>query len=568
MNAISRGFITLALLLCTGVALCEATPAQATRRAREIARQSRDPAANPIRLQASKLGHGSEIPIVAVSEPELPLGPTWPAADPVSDNVPPLDGEILPPLLSNHVESVIRQILLLTIPALAAMLLLQIIPRAALLLTGSGADLQPLPGARGPVSPFDSEQSQGPAPGIDADAVRKTSAAGCGRTILDGLSLTLIGVGAILFYFSTVRPQQKVAASAGWLKTPCVVFSTSEFGLPDVGNSADFFPWQIHFRYRDPLTHAPRNSGQFNFNPESVLLPVRNPAIGRHYPPQTQTYCYVDPNHPAMAVLQRSMGEESGAEAIAFGLAAMGLVGLLSRFLWPRGIPGVSADGAVMLSNSQIQRSGRTVGYPPPPHNSGPVPYRSTELRQREFVVMLRAALICLAIAVTSIWAILAFGGRGFVWLAAVAPTIPSIILTTMAFRRMQKLSAPAINIVLSRPLEPGRAVELQWSFTGNFTPIDRLTISLVGHEEVTYTRSNETSTDRRALPDEVLLQASQAGRLGHGKGIVNLTPRHMHTFTGDNNALRWEFKVRTELPATTTEDLFPVVIYPAGAVK
>jgi hypothetical protein len=41
-----------------------------------------------------------------------------------------------------------------------------------------------------------------------------------------------------------------------------------------------------------------------------------------------------------------------------------------------------------------------------------------------------------------------------------------------------------------------------------------------------------------------------------------------MHTFTARNNVLRWELKVEISTPAGIVQDLFPVIIYPAGATQ
>jgi hypothetical protein len=371
-----------------------------------------------------------------------------------------------------------------------------------------------------------------------------------------------------MFYRGTVMPQHEVAASARWSKTPCII-ATSEVIREDNGESADTFRPGVRFRYRDPGTRTERLGGKFNFNPTSASDPTLPGAIVAHYPTGTLTYCYVDPEHPETAVLQRSMGERKGAGAIALGLVLAGSIGLFSGLLLPKRAPGVSPDAAMLLKLRAIQHSGSAAGYPPPPARRGPVLYRSTELRQQRFVSSFSVALACATATVTIGWANSLFWGNFVVWLVAGVLAVIAISQFLISFKRLWKLSTPSINIGFARPLEPGTAVELRWAFTGrSSTRIDLLALALIGHEEATYTRGTDTITDRRAMPEEPLLEVPHAGRLGEGKCMVNLSPRHMHTFTSRNNVLRWELRVRCSSGRSTTEDLIPVIIYPTGVTR
>lgn len=509
------------------------------------------------------------------AEPPLPEGPAWtlPAPDgksatpPVLDDVPPLDGELLPPLMSSHLKWVIRQVLLLTLPAIVAMLLMRIIPRAALSFAGPAFELDSRRGGGGPAFPYDRSRQSGQSPEIGPLALEGKSISGCRRIALHFVCIILIATGAAIFYASTILPHKKVADSARWQKTPCIIMS-SEITTVDNGDSPSTYSTRIEFRYRDPVRHQLRQGGKFNFNTAPVsdwTLPSR---IVEQYRPQTRTYCYVDPEQTTKAVLQRSMGERTAVEVISLGLVALGILGLLSHLLLPREIPGVSAEASALLSERAIRFSGRAAGYPPPPLHGGPVMYRSMELRQRRFAIMLGVAMGFVALAVTTGLATTLFNGRGLVWSATGAAAIPAGILTMIAFGRLQKLSAPAVNIALARPLEPGRPIELRWVLAGTSAHVDMLNVYLAGFEEATYSRGTDSVTDRRALPEELLLEVSQAGHVGQGKTTIHLSHTHMHTFTATKNLLRWELRVLCVTALVVTEDRFPVIIYPAGVVK
>jgi uncharacterized protein YjbI with pentapeptide repeats len=489
--------------------------------------------------------------------PELPAGDSWSTDEPVLDHPPQVDGEELPPVFSRHIKWLATRIGFMLIPALAAMLLVRI-----LVAVGKGL----VAAIQGDETPATRRLVGSSARSAEVSAVQPRPGISNGRVILAFFKLAILGTGLGMFYFNCVLPQKVAARSAGWVRTPCLI-TVSESVIPTAEDDS-FFPWHLEYQYRDPQSHQPREGTRFNFNPKFTFVGSDDPAARNAYVPGTRTYCYVDPQDASNAVLQRSIGHGGPAVAVSLGLIAFGLYLTVGRLFAVKGTAGIPPDHLNLLDNATINRSGLPLGYPPPPAVHGPISYRSTELRLQQYVGMLKAAMFFVTVAVTAGLGLYFFGGRGLIWLTSIIPGVIAFFMAVAAFRRLKKLTAPAVELVLIRPLEQGKSVDLQWALTGNAGAVDLLNISLVGHEEATYRRGTDTLTDKRALPDEPLLQARNAGRSGHGESSINLSPSHMHTFTARNNVLRWELKVEISTPAGIVQDLFPVIIYPAGATQ
>jgi uncharacterized protein YjbI with pentapeptide repeats len=495
----------------------------------------------------------------AAAMPDLPDGAAWPNDAPVLDHPPAVDGEELPPVFTRHVKWTARRVGLMMIPALASLLLLRV-----MLSVGAGL-VAAVQGDQSPAIRRIAGTASGTG-GADAAQAPPPSGNPVGRAIVAIFKLSVLFTGLGMFYFNCVVPTKVAASSAGWTRTPCLI-TVSESVMP--GDDDDtFFPWRLNYRYRDPQTHQPRQGSRFNFNPRFTFAGSDHPSVSSMYAVGTRTYCWVDPRDSSTAVLQRSVGHAGASEGVSLGLIGFGLYLTVGRLLAPRGIVGVPQDHLNLLDKSRINQSGLPLGYPPPPAVPGPVSYRSTELRLSQYAGMLRAALFVATVAVTVGMGLCLFGGHGWVWLTAGIPGVIAFFMILAVFRRLKKLTAPAVELVLARPLQPGKSVDLQWALTGNAGAVDALNIAMVGHEEATYRRGTDTVTDRRALPDEPLLQVGNAGRLRQGKSIISLGLSHMHTFTAKNNVLRWELKVEIATAAGNVQDLFPVIIYPAGAIK
>ena len=132
----------------------------------------------------------------------------------------------------------------------------------------------------------------------------------------------LAGAGFSLFF---VRPAMKVLAARSWQSTPCTIVSS------EVRSHAgdDSTTYSVDVLYTYTFNGREYKSNQYQFLGGSTGGYSEKERIVRRLPPLTRTLCYVNPEEPAEAVLNRDF-----SPAYAFGLVpllfvAVGLGGII-----------------------------------------------------------------------------------------------------------------------------------------------------------------------------------------------------------------------------------------------
>jgi hypothetical protein len=163
------------------------------------------------------------------------------------------------------------------------------------------------------------------------------------------LGLFLIaGLGVV--YFLTVRPLFQVIAARKWEQTPCIVDSSQVAAVlhtsNDTGGSTrpvDRTTYRIEVVYHYDFRGQRYTSDRYQFAVGSTGGFLPKQRIVEQYPPGTHTFCYVNPEAPAEAVIDRGM----------YGGMALGLSGLVFVFV---GGGGLAAVGRAVRS-AKIQDS-------------------------------------------------------------------------------------------------------------------------------------------------------------------------------------------------------------------
>lgn len=127
----------------------------------------------------------------------------------------------------------------------------------------------------------------------------------------------------------------------------------------------------------------------------------------------------------------------------------------------------------------------------------------------------------------------------------------------------LKALFTPKPTIELStETIDPQRATQVRWSFTGN-KPLLDLRISLVLREECQYRRGTDTMTDRHEIREMVLFERPEPAR----DGAVSLTiPADLPpSFSTKSNQLVWCLRLRGSVPRLPdVDDEFPLTVRPA----
>lgn len=180
------------------------------------------------------------------------------------------------------------------------------------------------------------------------------------------------------------------------------------------------------------------------------------------------------------------------------------------------------------------------------------------------------------------IFGILAVGWNGVVWTKLIGSMkstetsdwILTIVLSVFAFigvalaalfvvMLLKALYTPKPTIELSsETVDPLRATQLRWSFTGS-KPLLDLRITLVLREETQYRRGTDTVTDQHQIREVVLYDRPEPPR----DGTLSLTiPAGLPpSFSTKSNQLVWCLRLRGSVPRLPdVDDEFPLIVRPA----
>ena len=177
---------------------------------------------------------------------------------------------------------------------------------------------------------------------------------------------------------------------------------------------------------------------------------------------------------------------------------------------------------------------------------------------------------------------IIAIGWNGVVWTALIGKMnstgssdwFLAIVLSFFAFiglalavgfifALLKALYTPKPTIELSsETVDPLRATQLRWSFTGS-KPLLDLRITLVLREETQYRRGTDTVTDQHQIREVVLYDRPEPPR----DGTLSLTiPAGLPpSFSTKSNQLVWCLRLRGSVPRLPdVDDEFPLIVRPA----
>jgi hypothetical protein len=174
-------------------------------------------------------------------------------------------------------------------------------------------------------------------------------------------------------------------------------------------------------------------------------------------------------------------------------------------------------------------------------------------------------------LAMSLLMLVFARDGGPFNWLMAlflVPFVLVGVALAGYAIKHGLQLTNPRPTIaVTSAIVALGEPLRLEWTMTGRVSRLARLTITLEGREEASYTRGTDTVTDRHVFA--VIPIAEQAAPRIEARGSARVTiPRGtMHSFEARHNKIVWLIRIRGEVPRwPDSDDEFPLLMAPQRA--
>jgi hypothetical protein len=356
-----------------------------------------------------------------------------------------------------------------------------------------------------------------------------------------------------------------IVTSRSWAEVPCTLLESAV--LTHSGDDSDTYSVQVRYTYvyegreyqGDRLRFLGGSSSGRRGKEEWVAA----------HPAGSRTVCWVNPESPAEAVLDRGFSPVYLAGLIPLLFAAVGLGGIVFALrVWSKEralraglLPGVTPGASVghvghaghaalgggggVVTVGALGRAGALPGQ-------GAITLEPQMGPVGKLVGTVFVALFWNGITGVFLWKVVDDWRSGQPDGCLTAFLVPFVLIGLMLLisvpYQLLALFNPRPVLVLDRGLRLGEPVRLSWRFRGAAGRIRRLRLTLSGREEATYRRGTSTHTDRSTFTEISLLDLTDRAALREGSVQVTVPADTMHTFTAAHNKVVWSLKIQGEI--------------------
>jgi len=387
-----------------------------------------------------------------------------------------------------------------------------------------------------------------------SNATRKPSAIGTGCLRL--FFLLFFAAGAWMVWSLTISPFLRVAAASRWEETPCIIDSSRVIKHPGSGShNSTTYNAEVIYHYD---FHGRRySSSRYEFTAGSNLGYNSAHRIVDQNPPGRQTACYVNPNHPTEAVIQRG----------TTGEMLMGLIGLI--------FAAIGAGGIVFAGRlTGPQRASRKNAMP----TFTPATGELIELKPRmtpmgKFITTLILGLVWNGFM--SIFVYFVFLGPNhsstplFAKIIVGLFSLIGVLIILGVIGSFLALFNPRIVLRARTDAVPlGGDFQFEWKTRGRVDKLHKLRIVLIGREDATHQAGKSSQTFSQVFAEIPVVETVDQQIASQGQARVSIPAGLMHSFHGSSNRISWRLEVKGEIPKWPDIDQeHTLQVLPQGAV-
>ncbi len=371
------------------------------------------------------------------------------------------------------------------------------------------------------------------------------------RTLGLVIGLAFLAAGTGMGFFFGVRPLLQAMESGSWPQVPCRIVSSEV----ESRRTSDGTTYRVAIRFQYTYEGRQYTGGSHSFDTVWSSGRASKRRIVNEFPVGLETFCYVNPDNPEVAVLTRAVPTSAwitlpfaGAFAVAGLFILLGSLGFLPE-KWK-----------LSLGSAHRRVAQEDLGTAELKPGAGP--WGKLTGVSAAAVLWNGVVGVFLLTGASDITE----GGTNWLMLAFMTPfVLIGIALAGGVVYCALALFNPRLWLTLSeaRP-RLGQTVQLRWRTEGALHRVQRLTVLLEGRESATYRRGTRSVTDRALFHREVLFETDQP--LSHREGGTALTipADSMHTFDGGNNRIEWTLVVRGKIPRwPNVNDTYPLTVRP-----
>lgn len=368
-----------------------------------------------------------------------------------------------------------------------------------------------------------------------------------------GTIFTLIGGGTTWVF--TVGPAMKLVKSQSWVETRCTIELSRVVSSKGSKGGRTYRP-EVLFRYDfDGKTYR---SSQVSFMTVSSSGRDGKEEFVRNLPVGGSALCFVNPQNPAEALLDRSW---------SWGM----LLGLLPMIFLLIGIAllvaGVRSRRKLKSPSSGIGSALRQeVGLV----SKAEAGTRTLAPASSPMFKVFGTLLFCLFWnGITGIFVGIFVNGwmkgrpEWFLGIFMIPFVGVGLFLVGFFIRQLLALAnpRPTLEITPGNPQIGGR-FSVRWKFNGAVHRMSRVRVHLVGRESATYSRGTTTTTDKSVFLRLPIAEVTDHATMRDGSAEIVLPNDTAPSFEANHNKLEWLLVVEGEIPRwPDVDDEFPVTV-------
>ena len=338
----------------------------------------------------------------------------------------------------------------------------------------------------------------------------------------------VIGAGVFLGLFA--RPIWELTHSAQWRPLPCQI----EFSRVAENEGDDSTTYSVEILFSYQVDGEPYRSSRFRFFQISSSGYADKRDTVRQYPRGSETTCYVDPDDPEQAVVDRSFTPAILLGLIPFTFVIVGLGGILHQ--WNKFRPASVKDFSAAPAGAV-----------------GPLVLEPKTGRWGKLLGALLFACFWNGIVSVFLYQVIRGWMRGHFEILLALFLVPFVLAGLGAIGAViyffLGLFNPRIRLELNRAaLRPGDSVSLNWTVSGKVSTISRIRITLEGKEEINYRKGKNNRVEKHNIAENEVINHPAPITAQSRQTRVIIPADAMHTHEGDHNKILWLLHVKGDV--------------------
>jgi hypothetical protein len=367
-----------------------------------------------------------------------------------------------------------------------------------------------------------------------------------------GLIFALFGTG---FSFFFIIPALKVLDAKNWTDVECIIDSSHV----ESHRGDDSTTYSVEMTYHYDVDGRTYSADRYEFMGGSSSGHSGKAKIVKAYPKGSKQTCWVNPDDPHDAVIQREFTLFYLVILFPFTFVAAGFAVFVTSWkkkLRKKNVPALPD----WMPDSALEAMGR---------RSGSVTLNSKGSPKAKFIGMLIFCLIWNGVVTGMLIALVKSikSGHtewGLVLFAAIFGVVGIGVFIGLVHSLLALFNARPKITVSSNVIPLGDTINLKWQMIGNARKISRLAVKLEGQEAATYTRGTDTVTDTSTFRSIEIMSSDDYRDLLSGNREVTIPENTMHSFAASNNKITWAIKVTGEIPRwPDIDESFEIIVLP-----